>query len=500
MFIGSRSVSGVTQEIDDSAASVNLRKITEKLKAVGSAKFRLDEILHHDKLFAEYPEMGSVEVEVNKFSGSSPDLVIAGAWMGQTSKIELRYHELDELLVSDLDFNKKITSFLLHESQHGLQTIEGTSRGATVQAHWVEAVKTLTEQNPEKLTYIVGDLKDFVGIEHLDGHTFKKISASVAFLQDARNELEAQNLGVFDTTLNGPMWEGEMYAEARLKSKISRAIDNVSYALYLLDPTEVQARAVQAKFEGDAVRKAPTINVRTLPGANNTSPFYESVARVRFALTRLSIQASEIPSKVMKAVATAANDAIKVVQDKLDTFQARIQSQLVPASSLPSVDSKEKQQVKALFAGSSAIPTSAARSEHNQALLETRPGPTLPMTMAGLTQMRAAIGAQVHLLKQSFSPIAPGLQVLPPVGQPVALIDDAAALAQTMLQRVREAYQVLKGEAEATAKKPPMNSSQVTSALRQANSIAAHFMRNAAQDMPSLRERIQGATEQPDRP
>ncbi len=313
MFIGTRSVHGYQVDIDDKLAITDFKKIAEINRDIGAVEFRLDKVFYHEELYKAYPELQYIPVHIEKTSASMT--AIEGGWSSRLHRINISYGHFEELFSDNHEMSQKISGVILHELQHVIQQIEGLPAGSSP-VHWINAVEKITKDSPEKLQHLVG-IDGMVENSLLDDSAFKKISASAAFLEDAKNSFkEAEASGLFDGISDAVNYYGEAIGEAVLQSqRIERAINYVAYALYLQDPGEIQARNVASKYRGNQADPSPVIKVRELVGAPSIEKtFHDRVSNVRFALTRVMHQASQIPSAAMKVVVSSAKEAIDLVR------------------------------------------------------------------------------------------------------------------------------------------------------------------------------------------
>jgi hypothetical protein len=122
-------------EIPDNEIKLNNKSVNKGL--AGQQKiFNLSNILEHDKLFQQYPELNDYQVWFNK------DINSRGSFdEGQ---------KLITINTKDMKDTSEIKSTILHEIQHAIQEKEGFARGGNLESIFDNSKRKIIELNKEK--------------------------------------------------------------------------------------------------------------------------------------------------------------------------------------------------------------------------------------------------------------------------------------------------------------------------------------------------------------
>ena len=148
MYIGKKSVSGDVKEILDATANINMSLLDKGMNEFNNSRHALGDILNHDELFDEYPEMSYLPISFQ--SSDSENVFISGSSSAMLHKIFIDYSAVDAASSEASSFNKRLTATVLHEIQHFIQQVEKTPGGSSPD-QWRQAVQKIHNDNPSHL-------------------------------------------------------------------------------------------------------------------------------------------------------------------------------------------------------------------------------------------------------------------------------------------------------------------------------------------------------------
>lgn len=123
-------------EIDDSLAQLS-KKVSNEISSKNLIDNTLEEVLHHPKLYKDYPELKGMLVSISPPGN-------AGKGASYTPRIDRSAEGLFDLepqIKIRADSPEEVKSMLLHEIQHYIQEKEGFALGGSPSSMYVEAGK-----------------------------------------------------------------------------------------------------------------------------------------------------------------------------------------------------------------------------------------------------------------------------------------------------------------------------------------------------------------------
>lgn len=211
-------------EIDDSKAIFlpgHIDRVANK-KQVGDKTTTIGDILVHDELFYQYPQLKDIKVIVDE---SLANTSTAGYFSPADNLIAFSPGRLNNL--------EDMKKTLIHELQHGVQEIEGFARGDNITSSNVSAVASAIREKRKK------DVLKYLEIKkQRDAQFNKKVNAE--FLEDKTRPLVSFYAELLEEGKGIPFTDSILSTSNRINPAVGRASANPYWSVaYELD-TEVK--------------------------------------------------------------------------------------------------------------------------------------------------------------------------------------------------------------------------------------------------------------------